>query len=100
MERIEEDGEPRHRSPRIRRLGMSLGEITIHEAAHATIAWILGRRVLGVSMVTDSQFRMLRRHSRHGISLGCTCFTHLSALSPVDRHYRLLAEREAMIGLA
>src|SRR4051812_5862531 len=100
MARIEAESEHHLRGTWVRRLGMSLDEIAIHEAAHATIAWVTGRGVLGVSMVTDAQFRMLGRHPRRGTPLGRTDFPPLPALSLDDRRYRLLAEREAMIGLS
>jgi hypothetical protein len=77
----------------------SLIDIAIHEAAHAVLAWVTGRRIERLSMVSDEQYSRLP--SMPDAHAGCLV---VGPLPPgVDlRHekYRVLAEREAMIALA
>lgn len=78
-----------------------LSEIAIHEAGHAVLAWITGRRILQVSMVTDLDYSQLRSHRERTTQAGCIDLAPLSDGANLhEGKYRVLAEREAMIALA
>ncbi len=74
-----------------------LREIAIHEAGHAVLAWVTGRRIVRLSMVSDEQD--LNVHPVYGVEAGSLM---VGPLPPgIDlRKERILAEREAMIALA
>ena len=78
MRRFLDGGKHQRRRIATGRWGMTLEEIAIHEAAHATVAWVTGHGILGITMVTDAQFATLGRRPRPGISLGSTTFPPLS----------------------
>jgi hypothetical protein len=81
--------------------GPSLLEIAFHEAGHAVLAWVTGRKIERVSMVTDAQYARLRPFPTRSVPAGCLVVAPLPAgVDLLDERYRRLAEREAMIALA
>ena len=79
---------------------MSLREIAVHEAAHGLLAWVTGRPILGLAMVTDAAYDQIARRPRPGASWGRAYFPGPPASISKGRHRRTLADREAMVSLA
>ena len=77
----------------------NLIDIAIHEAAHAVLAWVTGRRIVRLSMVSDEQYSRLP--SMPDARAGCLVVGPLPpGVDLKDEKYRVLADREGMIALA
>jgi hypothetical protein len=77
----------------------NLIDIAIHEAAHAVLAWVTGRRIERLAMVSDEQYSRLP--SMPDARAGCLVVGPLPpGVDLKDEKYRVLADREAMIALA
>jgi hypothetical protein len=71
-----------------------------HEAGHATVAWITGRKLLLVSILQDAPYGW-GTDAKHGVEAGCAMLSPLPAgLDLGEPKHRALAEREAMVALA
>jgi hypothetical protein len=79
----------------------SLLDIAFHEAGHAVLAWITGRKIERVSMISDVQHARLLACPDHEVQAGSVVLAPLPREVDLrDPRYRVLAEREAMIALA
>ena len=79
----------------------SLSEIAVHEAGHAVLAWITGRKIERVWMVKDAQHARLLASPDHEFQTGSVVLAALpDDIDLQDPRCRVLAEREAMIALA
>ena len=77
-------------------------EVAYHEAGHATMAWILGREVVRVSIFPDLIRKSDSPNSRQvGLTLGETWLKPLPpGIDLSTPKHRALAEREALVALA